>query len=153
MTAHLSITPTNRLRLRFYGKLFLGLEGQANLFARGGRLILRASPLRLRIPVAQLSLTGGSLGWAQPSVQVRAYPRNLPISGGQFNLTSDTFRLSPGPLPEGLELVDKEDGTAHLIGMPLLGTAGTYTVPLKASNAVQPYAQQELLLIIDELEN
>jgi WD40 repeat protein len=53
------------------------------------------------------------------------------------------------PLPGGVSLVDNGDGTATLSGTPGVGTQGSYTLTLTASNGVLPDATQSFTLIID----
>jgi len=72
------------------------------------------------------------------------------VAGPTFTVTATgfpapTFSVSP-PLPNGLSLTT----AGVLSGTPAAGTAGSYTLTMKASNGVAPDAAQTFTLIIDQ---
>jgi hypothetical protein len=58
--------------------------------------------------------------------------------------------LQAGTLPSGLTFQDNGDGTATISGTPAVGSGGSYTLVLTASNGILPNAQQTFILIVDE---
>jgi hypothetical protein len=72
---------------------------------------------------------------------------------GKFTITTTGFPtagiLESGALPAGITFIDTGDGKARLHGTPAAGTAGTYTLTIKAKNGVKPKATQTFTLVID----
>lgn len=54
-----------------------------------------------------------------------------------------------GTLPSGVGLVDNGNGTATLSGTPALGTQGSYSLTITASNGVAPEATQSFTLVVN----
>jgi hypothetical protein len=54
------------------------------------------------------------------------------------------------PLPPGLSLIDRGDGTADLAGSPSTGTGGIHALSFRAANGLDPDAMQSFTLTIDE---
>ena len=71
---------------------------------------------------------------------------------GSFSVTatgSPTPSLSEiGALPGGVTFTDNHNGTATLAGTPKPLTAGTYVIPITASNGVSPDATQTFTLVV-----
>ena len=55
-----------------------------------------------------------------------------------------------GALPGGISFLDNHNGTATLVGNPNVGTGGTYTFSVTASNGIAPDATQSYALTVDE---
>jgi hypothetical protein len=78
-------------------------------------------------------------------------------SAGSFTVTTGHCYPSPaglsesGGLPSGVTFVDNGDGTATLSGTPDVGTEGTYTFTITASNGVSPNATKTFTLAISPL--
>jgi len=75
-------------------------------------------------------------------------------AAGSFTVaTGHSFPTPPalresGALPSGVTFVDNGNGTAALAGVPDVGTEGTYTVTITASNSVMPNATQTFTLTV-----
>lgn len=54
-----------------------------------------------------------------------------------------------GTLPSGVGLVDNGNGTATLSGTPALGSQGSYSLTITASNGVAPDATQSFTLVVN----
>ena len=61
-----------------------------------------------------------------------------------------TTLIETGALPGGVGFTDNGNGTATLSGYPNVGTGGTYTFSIKASNGVSPDATQTFTLTVNE---
>lgn len=72
-------------------------------------------------------------------------------TAGTFSVTTTGFPASTltatGALPTGVTFVDNNNGTATLAGTPAAGTAGTYTLTLKATNSVNTATQTFTLTV------
>jgi hypothetical protein len=70
---------------------------------------------------------------------------------GTFKVTTTGFPTATmsetGPLPEGLNLIDNGNGTATLSGTPVAGIGGTYSLSMRAANAVDVTSQVFTLVI------
>ena len=75
---------------------------------------------------------------------------------GTFTITTAHDYPTPaaitysGDLPAGVALVDNGDGTATLSGTPAVGTGGTHTFTIIASNGVNPNDSQSFTLTVNE---
>jgi len=71
---------------------------------------------------------------------------------GLFTLQATSYPMATltedGALPAGLRFVDKRDGTARLVGVPVNGTQGEYVLTMTARNGVNPVATQVFTLAI-----
>jgi FG-GAP-like repeat/Putative Ig domain len=69
---------------------------------------------------------------------------------GSFTITATGFPTDAlsesGTLPSGITFTDNGNGTATLSGTPAMGTAGAYSLTLKAKNGNQPNAKQSFTL-------
>ena len=75
-------------------------------------------------------------------------------AAGTFAVTATGFPTpsltEAGGLPSGVTFTDNGNGTATLGGTPAAGTAGTYTLTLKASNGVGSNATQTFTLTVGQ---
>jgi large repetitive protein len=73
---------------------------------------------------------------------------------GTFKVTASGYPTPAmsyfGQLPEGLNLVDNGNGTATLSGTPVAGIGGTYSVAMRANNAVGRPVSQVFTLVINQ---
>ena len=69
-----------------------------------------------------------------------------------FTVTTDGFPTASisasGALPSGVIFVDQGDGTAVFVGTPAVGSEGTYSIVITASNGVSPNAVQNFTLTV-----
>jgi hypothetical protein len=78
-------------------------------------------------------------------------------SAGTFTVTTTpgnpaaTTITETGALPSGVSFADNGNGTATLAGTPAVGTGGSYSLTITASNGVLPNAAQAFTLTINEL--
>ncbi|HEX4437192.1 MAG TPA: fibronectin type III domain-containing protein, partial [Solirubrobacteraceae bacterium] len=56
-----------------------------------------------------------------------------------------------GPLPEGVEFAETEEGAAELTGTPAEGSAGVYPLTITASNGTDPDATQNFTLKVQDV--
>ncbi|MGA2233021.1 MAG: putative Ig domain-containing protein, partial [Tepidisphaeraceae bacterium] len=72
----------------------------------------------------------------------------------RFTVTTTGFPTpalsEDGVLPDGITFVDNGDGTATLSGIPIVGTAGNYSLSLSATNGVSPDATQAFALTVEQ---
>ena len=104
--------------------------------------------------------TSASSGSCQPILVVNQAPAITSANtttftvgkSGSFSVTatgSPTPSLSEiGALPGGVTFTDNHNGTATLAGTPKPLTAGTYVIPITASNGVSPDATQTFTLVV-----
>jgi large repetitive protein len=74
-------------------------------------------------------------------------------SVGSFTVTTSGLPApaltETGNLPSGVTFTDNGDGTATLGGTPAVGTNGTYSLAIGASNGISPDASQTFALTVD----
>ena len=74
---------------------------------------------------------------------------------GSFSVSASgtptpSFALASGTLPNGMRLVDNNNGTASLSGAPGAGSVGSYTVQILARNGITPDATQTFTLTVQQ---
>ena len=78
-------------------------------------------------------------------------------SAGSFTVTTTaghptaTTLTKTGSMPSGVTFTDNGDGTATISGTPAAGTGGSYPLTIKASNGVNPDAQQSFTLTVTQI--
>jgi hypothetical protein len=73
---------------------------------------------------------------------------------GTFGITThgvppEAELSNSGALPTGVGFTNNGNGTATISGTPVLGSAGTYTLPITASNGAAPNATQNFILTVN----
>jgi hypothetical protein len=129
---------------------FLGLEGEVNLAASALGCEALSSRVDLGFTEYALAVSALGYGFGAGTPTLWLLPALLSPSDIGYGFGMDQPSLSPGPLPEGLQLTDNGDGTADLYGTPAAGTAGRYEIQLEADNDVEPNATQTLILTVQD---
>ncbi len=133
-------------------------------FMPGSGTVLAPGPQTLSVAFKPIDTTDYSGASASVTIYVDTAPVitsrasvDIPEgSPGRFTVTA-TGAPTPlfaeiGHLPSGVTFVDHRNGTATLSGTPKVGTKGTYTITIEASNGVKPAALQSFALTVSGLK-
>lgn len=105
-------------------------------------------------PSPRWSVPIANTGPVAPTITSADHATFVVGSAGTFTVTTSgnpTAAITKtGALPTGLTLVDNGDGTATIAGTPAAGTAGPYSITIKAANGTLPDASQSFTLTVDQ---
>jgi large repetitive protein len=116
---------------------------------------INAPPPTYAAPPARWSATVTNIGPTPPTITSADATTFTEGTAGSFTVTTQgdptpAISETGQTLPSGVTFVDNGDGTATLAGTPAAGTAGTYTITIKAANGNLPDATQTFTLTVNQ---
>lgn len=96
------------------------------------------------------------VGWEVSTLAITSADNTTFTAGqaGTFTITTTGYPYPEisidGDLPAGVTFADQDNGTATLSGTPAIGSGGSYTITITASNGVTPQAEQTFTLTVNQ---